>query len=70
MRRFGQFVLVTLVRGILFLVPIVLIAVLAREGYQMLRRVSQPVARLLPRGPFLRHPDRGPVSVVAIAWSS
>jgi len=47
MRDFGRFFLATLVRGVLFLVPIVLIAVLAREGYQMLRRVSQPVARLL-----------------------
>jgi uncharacterized membrane protein len=48
MRRFGQFLLITLVQGILFLVPIVLIAVVAREGYQMLRRAFQPVARLLP----------------------
>ena len=48
MRHFGQFLLLTLVRGIVFLVPIVLIAVLAREGYQMLRRVAQPIARLLP----------------------
>jgi uncharacterized membrane protein len=48
MRQFGQLLLLTLVRGIVFLVPIVLIAVLAREGYQMLRRVAQPIARLLP----------------------
>ena len=48
MRHFGQSLLVTLVRGIVFLVPVVLIAVLAREGYQMLRRVAQPIARLLP----------------------
>jgi uncharacterized membrane protein len=48
MRYFGTFLLVTLVQGVLFLVPIVLIAVLAREGYGMLRRLSQPVARLLP----------------------
>ena len=48
MRRFGQFLLITLVQGILFLVPIVLIAVVTREGYQMLRRAFQPVARLLP----------------------
>src|SRR5690348_5416196 len=37
MRHLGQLLLVTLVRGVLFLVPVVLIAVLAREGYQMLR---------------------------------
>jgi uncharacterized membrane protein len=48
MRQFAQLLLLTLVRGIVFLVPIVLIAVLAREGYQMLRRVAQPIARLLP----------------------
>jgi uncharacterized membrane protein len=49
MRHFGRFVLVTLVRGVLFLVPIVLVALLAREGYQMLHRIFQPVARLLPQ---------------------
>ena len=48
MRHFAQLFLVTLVRGILFLVPVALIAVLAREGYQVLRRASRPVARLLP----------------------
>jgi len=53
MRSIGRFLLVTLLRGVLFLVPIVLIAILAREGYQMLRRVFQPVARLLPADRFL-----------------
>lgn len=48
MSRLGQFLLVTLARGILFLVPIVLIAILAREGYQMLRHAFQSIARLLP----------------------
>jgi hypothetical protein len=48
MRQFSRFILVTLVRGILFLVPIVLVAILAREGYQMLRHITRPVARLLP----------------------
>ncbi|WP_435008852.1 DUF502 domain-containing protein [Tundrisphaera lichenicola] len=48
MRYLGRFFLVTLVRGILFLVPVMLVAVLAREGYQFLQRVSQPVARLFP----------------------
>ena len=66
MRHFGQFLLVTLVRGILFLVPIVLIAVLAREGYQMLRRVSQPVARLLPEDRLFGILAEDLVSVVAI----
>jgi uncharacterized membrane protein len=66
MRYFGQFLLVTLVRGVLFLVPIVLIAVLAREGYQMLRRVSQPVARLLPEDRLFGILAEDLVSVVAI----
>lgn len=48
MRRLGQFLLITLVQGVLFLVPIVLIVVVTREAYQMLRRAFQPVARLLP----------------------
>ena len=66
MRLLGQLLLVTLVRGILFLVPIVLIAVLAREGYQMLRRVSQPVARLLPEDRFFGILAEDLISVVAI----
>jgi uncharacterized membrane protein len=49
MRRLGQILLLTFVRGVLFLVPVVLVAVLAREGYQMLRRIAEPLARLLPR---------------------
>lgn len=48
MRRIGYFLLATLVRGALFLVPIVLIAVLAREAYGTLRRLFEPIARLLP----------------------
>jgi uncharacterized membrane protein len=47
-RRLVQFLLITLVQGVLFLVPIVLIAVVTREAYQMLRRAFQPIARLLP----------------------
>jgi uncharacterized membrane protein len=66
MRYVGRFLLVTFVRGILFLVPIVLIAVLAREGYQMLRHVTQPVARLLPEDRFFGILAEDLVSVVAI----
>jgi uncharacterized membrane protein len=66
MRVLGQLLLVTLVRGILFLVPIVLIAMLAREGYQMLRRVSQPVAQLLPEDRFFGILAEDLISVVAI----
>ena len=66
MRHLGQFLLVTLVSGILFLVPIVLIAVLAREGYQMLRRVAQPIARLLPEDRVFGILAEDLVSVVTI----
>lgn len=48
-RRVGGFILATLVRGILLLAPIVVIAILAREGYQMLHRACQAVAWLLPQ---------------------
>jgi uncharacterized membrane protein len=50
MRRLGRLILGTLVQGVLFLVPIVLIAALAREAYGLLHRVFEPVARLLPPG--------------------
>jgi len=66
MRHFGQLLLVTLVRGIVFLVPIVLIAVLAREGYQMLRRVAQPIAQLLPEDRVFGILAEDLVSVVTI----
>jgi len=66
MRHVGRFLLVTLVHGILFLVPLVLIAVLAREGYQMVRRLSQPVARLLPEDRFFGILAEDLVSIVAI----
>jgi uncharacterized membrane protein len=66
MRHVGRFLLITLVQGILFLVPLVLIAMLAREGYQMLRRVSQPVARLLPDDRFFGILAEDLVSIVAI----
>jgi len=48
-RGLGLFLLATFLRGILLLAPIVVIAVLAREGYGMLHRASQVIARLLPR---------------------
>ena len=66
MRHVGRFLLVTLVQGILFLVPLVLVAVLAREGYQMLRRLSQPVARLLPEDRIFGILAEDLVSIVAI----
>lgn len=46
-RRIGLFVLATFMRGVLVLVPIALIAVLAREGYDMLHHACQVVARLV-----------------------
>ena len=66
MRHVGRLLLVTLVQGILFLVALVLVAVLAREGYQMLRRLSQPVARLLPEDRFFGILAEDLVSIMAI----
>jgi hypothetical protein len=48
-------------------VPIVLIAVLAREGYQLLRKVFEPLARLLPPDPLLGFMVADLLTVVAIA---
>jgi uncharacterized membrane protein len=67
MRRCGQFLVVTLVRGVLFLAPIELIAVLAREGYHMIRRVFEPVARLLPQERLLGIMTEDFLTIVAIA---
>ena len=66
MKYFGLFLLVTLVRGMLFLVPIVLVAVLAREGYQVLRRIAQPVARLLPHDRMFGILAEDLLSIIAI----
>ena len=46
--------------------PIVLVTVLAREGYQMLRRISQPVARLLPQDRLFGILAEDLISMVAI----
>ena len=67
MRHFGRLLLVTLVQGVLFLVPIAIATVLAREGYQMLRRLARPVARLLPADRVLGFLAEDLISVVAIA---
>jgi uncharacterized membrane protein len=67
MRQIGQLLLVTLVRGVLFLVPIVLIAVLAREGYQLLRKVFEPFARLMPPDRLLGFLMEDLLTIVAIA---
>jgi uncharacterized membrane protein len=40
--------LATLVRGVLFLVPIVLILVLAREAIRLLSTAMKPVAQIVP----------------------
>ena len=66
MRLVGRFLLVTLVQGILFLIPLVLVAVLAREGYQMLRRLSEPVSRLLPADRFFGILAEDLVSIMAL----
>ena len=67
MRHFSRLLLVTLVQGVLFLVPVVIVTVLAREGYQMLRRLARPVARLLPADRVLGFLAEDLISVVAIA---
>ena len=67
MRNIGRFLLVTLVRGALFLIPIVLIAMLVREGYQILRRIFEPVARLLPVDRVLGVLSEDLVTILAIA---
>jgi uncharacterized membrane protein len=51
MRGFGRFLLATLVRGVLFLLPVTLIAVLTRETYQAFLSFTRPLAALLPVGP-------------------
>jgi uncharacterized membrane protein len=66
LRHVGRFLLFTRVHGILFLVPLVLGAVLAREGYRILHRLSQPVARLLPADRFFGVLAEDLVSIIAI----
>jgi len=66
MRHIGRFLLFTLVHGILFLVPLVLVAVMAREGYRILHRLSQPIARLLPDDRFFGVLAEDLVSIIAI----
>ncbi|MDG3004634.1 hypothetical protein [Paludisphaera mucosa] len=66
MRQLGRFLVASLVRGVLFLAPVVLVALLAREGYQMLRRIAQPVARLLPEDRFFGILAEDLVSVAAV----
>lgn len=53
MRDFARLLLVTLLRGVQLLAPVVVVAVLAREGWRILRQLLLPVARLLPAERFL-----------------
>jgi len=48
MSTIGRFVKSTLVGGILFVVPLVVIALLVREGVHMTAQVFRPIARLFP----------------------
>src|SRR5690242_671095 len=50
-RRFRQFLLATLARGVLFLLPITLIVVLTRETYEAFLSFTRPLAAWLPVGP-------------------
>jgi uncharacterized membrane protein len=52
MNRFAQFLLATLVRGILFLLPLTIIAVLARETYRAILSVTRPLAGWLAVRPL------------------
>jgi uncharacterized membrane protein len=51
MKRFGQFLLATLARGILFLLPFTVVAVLIRETHRALLSVTRPLAGWLPIRP-------------------
>ena len=66
MNRIGRFLLITIVRGVLFLVPIVLIALAAEKGYELLRRFFRPVARLLPESRILGVVTEDLITILAI----
>jgi uncharacterized membrane protein len=53
MRRFGQFLLATLVRGLLFLLPFALVVVVLREAYRALVSLTRPVAAWLSIHPMI-----------------
>lgn len=48
MRPLAEFIRTTLVGGILFLVPLAIIAVFLRHAYDFARRMTQPLARIFP----------------------
>jgi uncharacterized membrane protein len=52
MKRFGQFLLATLVRGVLFLLPFALVGVLLRETHRALLTVTRPLAAWLAVRPL------------------
>ena len=47
-RNFGQFVRATLVGGVIFLVPMLVIAVLLRHGIKLATTLAQPLLRTMP----------------------
>ncbi|MGL4543682.1 MAG: hypothetical protein ACRCUI_14350 [Polymorphobacter sp.] len=47
-RSFGQFLRATLVGGVIFLVPVLLIAVLLRHGIKLATAISQPLLKFMP----------------------
>lgn len=53
MRRLGLFLLITVVQGIMFLVPILVAAIVAREAYRMLQHLLEPLAKFAPSGRIL-----------------
>ncbi len=67
MRRLGRFLLSTMVGGVLFLVPIVLLAVLLREAWQTTAKVIRPVASLIGRERLFGMVAEDLLAIVAIA---
>lgn len=47
-RSFGQFVRATLVGGVIFLVPVLLVVVLLRHGIKLAAKVAQPLLTHMP----------------------
>ncbi len=47
-RSFGQFVRATLVGGVIFLVPVLVVAVLLRHGIKLAAKIAQPLLTHMP----------------------
>ena len=47
-RSFGQFVRATLVGGVIFLVPVLVVAVLLHHGIKLATKLAQPLLKHMP----------------------